>query len=267
MTTARGHNPSKGVREIETLSRVFSVETARDVVAAVGIPPSPPPALAPPGISEDAEDYLPDVEAAPEDMLFAQLAGRLNDAAVQWGWDEHDQTAASSAMRIKLARRISENCRRLLAGMTDDEGNLLYSLGPNGLWALAAFQGGGSGELQVAKAMTAVRDLQRWATGMANRHEAVEAPREKASSDEGRADHAFHKLLAELGRIFVEFWRRAPGVSRPDQVTPDGPFFRFVASVADELDLRKTNEGLATAISRNPDLRAMRKAMRNDWMG
>lgn len=255
MTRARDHTPQITVAEINALGSLFSIDSARQVCDRVGA--GLPPRL-------DADEYREDVEAEPEDMVVAQLAVEMNDAAVRYGFDLRDQTSASAAMHVRLARRISERCERLLEDMLDENGNLLPSLGSGGLWALAALQGG-NGAAQVSRAMTGVRDLQRWSTGMANRFEAVEAPREEITV--GSPDHAFHNLMNSLGGIFVQFWRRAPGVSRPDQTTPDGPFFRFVAAVADELKLDKTDEALATAIKRNGDLRAMRELLSGRWTG
>ena len=246
----RDHTPEIDVDGINLIGHLFTVATAKEIAARVGHG-------LPPQIDPDGMD--PALDADADEMVFAQLAGQLATAAVDWAFAVHRETGATVDMRIKLARRVKQNCAQLLNAMTDSQGNLLPSLGSGGLWALAALQGG-SGSSQVSKAMTSVRDLQRWAGGMVNRLEAVEATRVDHVSES-----AFQELLGELGRIYVMFWRRAPGYSRPEQSRPDGPFFRFVEAVCEQLDLRRSEEALATAITRHPKLRALKEQVRGRW--
>lgn len=240
---AREHTPQLDADGINLIGRLFTIDLAREIAERVGtgLPPVPDP------------DFLdPALDADPEDMVFAQLAQQLADAAVNWGFAVYEQTGASLDMKVKLARKVKTDCARLLARMTDDDGALLQSLGPGGLWALAALQGG-SGSAQVSRAMTAVRDLERWAGGMVNRIEAVEGVRPVPESET-----AFNALLGELGRIYEVFWRRAPSYSRP-QEEPGGPFYRFVRAVIEQLDLRKSDEALASAIAKHPQLTEQRR--------
>lgn len=249
MTTARNHTPSKTVADLEGLRRAFSIDLAREVVQRVGLP-----AL----LDDDLHD--PGVVARAEDMIFAQLAYRLNNASFAWGWDSMKQTSASPKMKAELADRIAAKCAGLLTIMRGDDGELLDSLGPGGLWAFAAYEGAESGKDAVSDAMEAVSSLQRWALAMSDR----EGPNEREEQNR-RPDEAFSSLLGTLGGMFFDFWRRAPGVSRPDQVRPDGPFFRFVAAVSAHLDLGKSDEALATAIERHEGLGSLRKFVRDEW--
>lgn len=247
---ARDHTPKVDVDGINLVAQLFTPAIAREIAGRVG------QGLAP---QLDPDHLDPAIEAEPADMVFAQLAGQLAVAAVDWAFAVHEETGASVDMRIKLARRVKQDCARLLDGMTGSDGNLLPSLGMGGLWALAAYQGG-SGSSQVSRAMTAVRDSKRWAGGMVNRLEAVEAVREPPASE-----GAFNELLGELGRIYVLFWRRAPGYSRPKQAEPGGPFYRFVTAVCEQLDLKRSEEALATAITRHPKLKALKAQLNGPW--
>ncbi len=244
MTTARGHVPSKSIADLYALQRTFSVETARQIANRVGLP-----------ARLDPDEHNPDIAAAPDDMLFAQLAWRLNSAAGRWAWNERLQTSSNPRMRAELARKVAVRTAAVLTLLRGPNGDLLESLGAGGLWAQAASEGAESGHEAVAESIAALDNLQRWASAMADRD--ASGIRDESVARR-RPDEAFAALIGELGGIFFMFWRHFPGLSRPDQVSPDGPFFRFVAGVMDELDVRKSDEALATAIARHPILKALR---------
>ena len=245
MTTKRDHNPSQSVSDIYAFGRLFSVDTAREIAAAVGLPPL-----------LDADEHNPEVEASPEDMVFAQLARGLNDAARQWAWDERQQTSASPAAKAERAGQIAAKCSGLLAVLRGPDGELLESLGAGGLWAQAAHGGADNGRDAVAKAVASIEQLQGWAAAMARRDtRAIRDVRAGRPSDD-----AFDGLLGALGDIFLSFWRRAPRLTRDamNGGAPKGEFFRFACAVLYQMDDARSDEAIATAIQRNPALRALR---------
>jgi hypothetical protein len=246
VTTKRDHNPSQSVADIYACGRLFSIVTARDIVEAVGIPPL-----------LDPDDHNPEIEASPEDMVSAQLARKLNDAAQWWAWNERQQTAASPAKRAERADQVAAKCAGLLASMRGPDGELLDSLGAGGLWAQAALGGADSGRDAVNSALSAIEELQGWALTMASR----DGRHTRHTSDKGRpSDEAFKDLIGTLGGIFLMFWRRVPRLNRDplNGGAPGGPFFLFVSAVLYEMDDARSDEAIATAIQRNPALKALR---------
>lgn len=247
MTTTRHHQPSKRADEIVAMGDVFSLDLAREIVDHVGTPPS---------IEE--VDFHPEVDAAADQMIYAQLARSLNDAAQWWGFYEYDQTRANAAMRASLARQVTAASDKLLRSMCGPNGDLWDSLGPGALWMQAAKDGSESGRDAVAAALDGVRSIRAWASLMAER-ESKRLPSPSSSAGR-RPDQAFNKFLATLGSIYMTFWGDAPRLSRDSQRggKPGGPLFRFASAVLYELDDYRSDEAIATAIRQNAALRGLR---------
>ncbi len=244
MTDRRDHTPAKSIGEIVALGGAFSVDTARAVVDAVGLP-----------IMATASYQA---EGEPEaDLPFCQLAERLNTATGNWAWNERQQTSASPKMQAALAQSVAGKCGALLATLLDENGELKESLRGGGLWAQAAIEGADSGREAVQDAIGAIASLATWSGAMAARA-GLQAGNGAPATRQG--DKALQSFIADLGGVFWELWRRVPTVSRvKDTGKPSGPFFRFVAAVNLHLGLGKSDEAIATAISRNPTLAAMRR--------
>lgn len=246
----RSHTPSKSIEDINSLGGAFSLELAREIIAAVDLP-----------ATLDEDDTIPEItnnpSFGPDDQLAAQLARRLNDAAKQWGYEEAKQTGASHKMRAILAERVHREAEQLLSSLCGNDGKVVASLGPGGLWAQAALDGIESGKVAVAEILSGLKDLSRWSGDLAQR-EIAQARRENPSSI---ADVAFAKFLASLGSIYIRFWGRAPTVStveKPSQTEYTGPFFRMVDKVLYELDDSRSPAAIAQAIRRNEGLKRLR---------
>lgn len=243
MAERRDHTPSRTLGGVVGLGEAFAVQTARMIVQAVGLPII-------------ATDLYSPVVAPDADLPFAQLAQRLNSAAFDWGWSERQQTGASPKMKAALAQSVAAKCAGLLATLVDNDGELKTSLRGGGLWAQAALEGADSGEQAVREAMASINALARWSEAVALRASRAAG---NGGPDVRQGDKALQTLISDLGGIYSEFWRRAPGVSRdPNAGTPTGPFLRFAGAVSNHLGLGKTDEALATLIKRNPAISAMR---------
>lgn len=234
-------NPKMTASKAKELKSAFSLEDAERLTAAVGLPLL---------VSEFARNADVEEELPGDDL--AQLARKLNDAAVNWGWLLLQQTKPTNNAQLSLASSVAKDCARLLGRLTDNEGNLAGGLGPGGLWAQAALEGERSGKKAVNDAIGEISRLQRWSEKMADRVPSSTEPAKR------QPDKAFDALLRDLGLIYRDCWQRTPGLSRDQMNVPRGPFFRFAMAAIEHLGIERGDEALASKISKLPELAAIR---------
>lgn len=174
------------------------------------------------------------------------VASALRELTANFAFDLWGESQPSASVEEVEAQRVAEACRRLLqiVGIDGEDEPTLEAVHPffgrGGLFASAALRGEASGQAAVMNALRSVHFLRIDAERMASIRQ------KRPRRGRGRPPAvALSKLVAGLSELYLDVWRREPGISRGLSGEAGGAFVRLMLAVTDAVKARLGHHSLA----------------------